>query len=65
MQRRSSRLRCNRYISNGSVAARKKANTIVLLEGALIAKSEENRAVMGWIKGLGLNLASLPQDTLY
>lgn len=35
------------------------ANTIVLLEGALTTESEEDRAVVGRIKGLGLNLATL------
>ena len=35
-------------------------NTIVLLEGALVAENEIDRAVVGKIKGLGLNLAALP-----
>ena len=43
----------------------KMANTIVLSEGALIVESEEDRAVVGQMKGLGLNLAALSWDTLY
>jgi len=35
------------------------ANTIALLEGVLITENEINRAVVGRIKGLGLNLAAL------
>lgn len=41
------------------------ANTIVLPEGALTTDKEDDKAAMGRIKGLGLNLAALPQDTLY
>ena len=41
------------------------ANTIVLLEGVLEAENEIDRATVGRIKGLGLNLATLPRDTLY
>lgn len=41
------------------------ANTIVLLRGALTTENEVNRAVVGRIKGLGLNLATLLRDTLY
>jgi len=43
----------------------KLANTIVLLEGALTVESTEDRAAVGRIKGLGLNLAAFPWDTLY
>lgn len=43
----------------------KMANTIVLSEGALTTKSKEDRAAVGRMKGLGLNLATLPWDTLY
>lgn len=43
----------------------KMANTIVLLEGALIVESEEDRAAVCRMKGLGLNLATIPWDTLY
>lgn len=41
------------------------ANTIVLSKGALAAENEIDRAAVGRIKGLGLNLAALPRDTLY
>ena len=41
------------------------ANTVVLPEGALTADSMENRVAVGQIKGLGLNLATLPWDILY
>jgi len=41
------------------------ANTIVLPEGALLVKKEDDRATMSKIKGLGLNLAALLRDTLY
>lgn len=41
------------------------ANTIKLPEGALIVESIEDKAVVGRIKGLGLNLATLPRDTLH
>ena len=37
----------------------KMANTVTLPEGALTTYSMENRAAVGWIKGLGLNLAAL------
>jgi len=38
----------------------KMANTIVLLEGVLTTEKEDDRALVGRIKGLGLNLATLP-----
>lgn len=40
-------------------------NTVVLPEGALTIEKEDDRAIVGKIKRLGLNLASLPRDTLY
>ena len=43
----------------------KMANTIALQVGALTADNVEDRAVVGWLTGLGLNLATLPQDVLY
>ena len=43
----------------------KMTNTMALLEGALIADNTEDRATVGHLKRLGLNLAALPQDTLY
>lgn len=43
----------------------KMANTIVLPEGVLAAETETDKAAVGRITGLGLNLAALPRDTLY
>jgi len=40
-------------------------NTIVLPEGTLVAVNETDRFVVNMIKGLGLNLAALHQETLY
>lgn len=40
-------------------------NTIVLPKGVLTAKNKEYKSMVGRIKGLGLNLATLPRDTLY
>ena len=40
-------------------------NTIVLLEGVLVAANETDRFVVNMIKGLGLNLATLPRESLY
>ena len=40
-------------------------NTVVLLEGALIANNMEDRAMLGQNKGLDLNLAALLWDILY
>ena len=41
------------------------ANTIVLLEGVLVAVNETNRFSMSMMKGLGLNMASLLHETLH
>ena len=41
------------------------ANTAVLPEGALTTEKEDDRATVGRIMGLGLNLVALPRDTLY
>jgi len=41
------------------------ANTIVLSEGALTTEKENDRAAVGRITGLDLNLDALLQDTLY
>ena len=43
----------------------KMVNVVTLPEGSLIADNMEDRAAVGWIKGLGLNLAALPRDILY
>jgi len=43
----------------------KMANIVVLLKGALIAERMEDRAMVGRIKGLGLNLDALLRDILY
>lgn len=40
-------------------------NTFVLPEGALSITNEVGRAEMSTMKGLGLNLAALPRETLY
>ena len=40
------------------------ANTIVLVEGELTTENEDDRATVSRIKGLGLNLATLPRDTI-
>jgi len=40
-------------------------HTIVILEGALIAENEEDTTIVGQLTGLGLNLATLPQESLY
>lgn len=37
----------------------------MLLKGVLIVENESDRAMVGRIKGLGLNLVTLPRDTLY
>jgi len=36
----------------------------VIPEGALVTKNED-KAVVGWLTGLGLNLAALPREHLY
>lgn len=41
------------------------ANTIVLLDEALETTNKIDRAVVGRIKGLCLNMAALPRETLY
>ena len=41
------------------------ANAIVLPKGALAAENEIDRAAVGRIKGIGLNLATLLRETLY
>lgn len=38
----------------------KMANTIMLLEGALMIDNAEDRATIGHLEGLGLNLPTLP-----
>lgn len=43
----------------------KMANTIVLHETVLTTKSEGDRAMVGRIKELGLNLVALLRDTFY
>jgi hypothetical protein len=43
----------------------KMANTIALPAGALITENAEDRAVVGRLTGLGLNLAALPRESLY
>jgi len=43
----------------------KMANIIVLPEGALTTDNAEDRAAIGWLKGLGLNLSALPREILY
>jgi len=58
------------HLVAGSLAAEKMLhtqmeNTIVLLEGALIAVNETNRFAVNMIKCLRLNLATLSQETLY
>lgn len=40
-------------------------NTIVLSEGALVPSNEADRPSVSALKGLGLNLAALPCETLY
>lgn len=41
------------------------AHTIAILAGALITENVEDRAMVGQIAGLGLNLAALPSEILY
>ena len=40
-------------------------NTIVLSEGALVTSNEAHRYAISTMKGLGVNLATLPRETLY
>ena len=41
------------------------ANTVALSEGALTADSMEDKAVVGRIKRVGLNLATIPREIIY
>lgn len=43
----------------------KMANTITLLDGALVSENTMDRVALNMMKGIGLNLVSLPRDTLY
>ena len=52
---------CNQNNGRRINDARSMTNTIVLPEGALTIENEVDRAVVGRIKGLGLNLNALPQ----
>lgn len=40
-------------------------NTIVLPEGALVTKNEANRPMIGTLKGIRINMVTLPRETLY
>lgn len=40
-------------------------NTIVLLEGALVSSNAMDHLLISMMKGLGLNLATLPWEMLY
>lgn len=40
-------------------------STIVLPEGALVTDNEVNRPMVSVVKGLGINMAMLPQEMLY
>lgn len=40
-------------------------NTFVLPEGIVLAAAEGDKATTSTMKGLGLNLAALPRETLY
>lgn len=40
-------------------------NTIVLPEGALVTSNEVDRNLVSALKGLDVNLAALPCETLY
>ena len=42
----------------------KMTNTIVLPDGALIVENEADRAMFNILKGVELNMATLPQETL-
>ena len=43
----------------------KMTNAIVLSDGALIAENEADRPMVSSLKGVGLNMAALPRETLY
>lgn len=40
-------------------------NTIVFPEGALVTQNETDRAMVSALKGVGINMAALPRETLY
>ena len=40
-------------------------NMIVIPDGVLITKKEAKRAIVSSLKGVGLNMAALPHETLY
>jgi len=40
-------------------------NTIVLLDGALVAENEADRPMVCRLKGIRINVAALPRETLY
>ena len=40
-------------------------NTIVLLEGALVIENEADKPTVSALKGVWINMAALPQETLY
>jgi len=40
-------------------------NTLVLLEGALVTTNESDRPTVSTLKGIGINMAALPRETLY
>lgn len=41
------------------------ANSITLPKGALVIENQVNRATVSVLKGVGINMAMLPQETLY
>lgn len=54
----------------GMVAAEKMlytcmTNTIVLPEGALVTENEVDKPTISALKGVGINMVALPQETLY
>ena len=40
-------------------------NTIIMLDGALITEKEADRPMVNSLKGVGLNMVTLPWETLY
>ena len=40
-------------------------NTIVLPEGALVTANEVDKPTVSALKGIGINMVALPQETLY
>lgn len=40
-------------------------NTIILLKGALVIENEVDRPMFSALKGVGINMAMLPRETLY